>query len=293
MGEVAERTPYVDLSGWPPGTRLLVRREIPHPGAQLTFTDVHGYRYPWTITNHPSLDIAFLEALHRGRGRCEQAIRDLKATGLAHLPSAHFAWNEAWVTAVLIAADLLAWTRGLLLPASWRAVTPDRLRYRLFHTAGRLIHLARRTVVRRAASTAIRCARQAVQPCLFATYDSKAGPMSPSDVARPPFWRGTGWPLRSPWDSRNANPTRNRHRIVSRVRHPSAAARYSSYRSMSAAVACNKFVPYVCRYFSHCAASNSTLRVVAGVYRRSWQNISSPGAISSVLIVGRLPKGKP
>lgn len=96
--------------------------------------------------------MAFLEALHRGRGRCEQAIRDLKATGLAPLPSAHCAWNAAWVTAVLIAGDLLAWTRGLLLPASWRAVTPDRLRYRLFPTAGRLVHLARRTVVRLAAA---------------------------------------------------------------------------------------------------------------------------------------------
>ena len=152
VGEGAELTPSGDLSGWPPGTRLLVRREIPHPGAQVTFTDVHGYRYPLTLTNHPSPDGPFLEALHRGRGRCEQASRDLKATGLAHLPSAHFAWNEAWVTAVLIAGDLLAWTRGLLLPASWRAVTPDRLRYRLFPTAGRLVHLARRTVVRLAAA---------------------------------------------------------------------------------------------------------------------------------------------
>ena len=152
VGEVAELTPYVDLSGWPPGTRLLVRREMPHPGAPLTFTDVRGYRYQLTLTNHPNPDVAFLEALHRGRGRCEQAIRDLKATGLAHLPSADFAWNEAWLTAVLMAGDLLAWTRGLLLPASWRTVTPDRLRCRLFHAAGRLIRSAWRTVVRIAAT---------------------------------------------------------------------------------------------------------------------------------------------
>lgn len=117
------------------GDAPLVRREIPHPGAPLTFTDVRGYRYQLTLTNHPSPDVAFLKALHRGRGRCEQAIRDLKATGLAHLPSADFAWNEAWLTAVLMAGDLLAWTRGLLLPARWRTVTPDRLRYRLFHAA--------------------------------------------------------------------------------------------------------------------------------------------------------------
>ena len=34
-GEVAEITEHVDLSSWPEGTRLIVRRERPHPGAQL------------------------------------------------------------------------------------------------------------------------------------------------------------------------------------------------------------------------------------------------------------------
>ncbi len=101
MGEVAEVTPYVDLSGWPPGRRRLVRREVPHPGAQLTFTALHGYRYQLCLTNLPDPDIAFLEALYRGRGRCEQVVRDLKATGLAHLPSADFATHQAWLTAVV------------------------------------------------------------------------------------------------------------------------------------------------------------------------------------------------
>jgi len=151
VGEVAELTPYVDLSGWPPGSRLLVRREIPHPGAQLTFTDVHGYRYQLCLTNLPDPDIAFLEALYRGRGRCEQVIRDLKATGLAHLPSADFATNAAWVTAVLIAGDLLAWFRGVCLTGRLRQATPARLRYTLLHVAGRLIRSGRRVVVRLAA----------------------------------------------------------------------------------------------------------------------------------------------
>jgi hypothetical protein len=70
-----------------------VRREVPHPGAPLTFTDLHGYRYQLCLISLPDPDIAFLEALYRGRGRCGQVIRDLKATGLAHLPSADFAAN--------------------------------------------------------------------------------------------------------------------------------------------------------------------------------------------------------
>src|SRR4051794_28951926 len=67
--EVAELTDGVDLSGWPAGLRLIVRREDPHPGAQLTFTDVDGHRFQAFVTDLPEPDVAYLEALYRGRGR--------------------------------------------------------------------------------------------------------------------------------------------------------------------------------------------------------------------------------
>ena len=114
----------------------------------MQFTDVHGYRYPVCLTNLDTPDIAFLEALYRGCRRCGQAIRDLKATGLTHLPSAAFALNQAWLTAVLVAGDLLAWTRGLLLTGPLRRATAPRLRYALLHTAGCLVRSARHTTVR-------------------------------------------------------------------------------------------------------------------------------------------------
>lgn len=145
---VAEITDRVDLSRWPPGTRMIVRRELPHPGAQLTFTDVEGYRYQVFLTDHPDPDIAFLEAVYRGRGRCECAIRDTKDTGLAHLPSASFAINQAWLTAVLIAGDLLAWLKGLCLAGELRTAEPKRLRYALLHVAGVVVRSARRTLLR-------------------------------------------------------------------------------------------------------------------------------------------------
>ena len=100
QGQVAEITDRVDLSAWPDGTRMIIRREQPHPGAQLTFTDTDGYRYQVFITDHPSTDICFLEAVYRGRGRCECRIRDSKDTGLTHLPSASFAINAAWLPVV-------------------------------------------------------------------------------------------------------------------------------------------------------------------------------------------------
>ncbi len=147
-GEVAEITDLVDLSGWGAGTRMIARRELPHPGAQLRFTDVDGYRYQVFITDHADPDVCFLEALYRGRGRCEQRICDAKDTGLANLPSASFAINAAWLALVLIAGDLLTWMKGLCLDGPLARAEPKRLRYTILHTAGVLVRSARRTTLR-------------------------------------------------------------------------------------------------------------------------------------------------
>ncbi len=147
-GQVAEVTDLVDLSRWPAGTRMIARRELPHPGAQLNFTDVDGYRYQVFVTDLADKDIAYLEALFRGRGRIECAIRDAKDTGLANLPSHSFAINAAWLATVLIACDLLAWTKKLCLDGELAKAEPKRLRYTLLHAAGLLVSSARRKSVR-------------------------------------------------------------------------------------------------------------------------------------------------
>lgn len=149
--EVAEVTEFVDLAGWPTGTRMIARREEPHPGAQLTFTDIDGHRYQVFVTDHPERDVAFLEALYRGRGRAECAIRDAKDTGLRNLPSYDFAINQAWLALVLLAGDLLAWMKGLCLAGELARATPQRLRFALLHAAGVLVRSARRLVLRIAA----------------------------------------------------------------------------------------------------------------------------------------------
>ena len=76
---------------------MIARRELPHPGAQLTFSDVEGHRYQVFITDHEEDDTCFLEALYRGRGRCERRICDAKDTGLSNLPSSNFSINAAWL----------------------------------------------------------------------------------------------------------------------------------------------------------------------------------------------------
>jgi hypothetical protein len=107
--QVVELTDLVDLDAWPPGTRLIVRRERPHPGAQLSLFDtVEGFRHTAFITDTPGPDIAALELRHRQRGRAEQVIRDAKACGLANLPFSSMADNDAWCQLVATACDLLA-----------------------------------------------------------------------------------------------------------------------------------------------------------------------------------------
>lgn len=150
--QVAEITDLVDLSRWPDGTRAIVRREEPHPGAQLTFTDIDGHRFQVFITDQTDRDITYLEALQRGRGRAEKQICNLKDTGLTNLPSADFAINAAWMTTALIAHDLLAWTALVCLDGDLARAEPKRLRYCLLHAAGQIARTGRRIRLRLSAT---------------------------------------------------------------------------------------------------------------------------------------------
>ena len=99
-GEVCEITDMVDLSAWPEGSRLIVRRERPHPGAQLSFTDHDGYRFQAILTDQPDPDIAVIECRHRQHAHVEDRIRDDKDTGLSKFPFKEFALNEVWLEIV-------------------------------------------------------------------------------------------------------------------------------------------------------------------------------------------------
>ena len=132
------------LDGWPEGARAICRRERPHPGAQLSFTDHDGHRFQMLLTNQPG-DPVRLEARHRERARIEDAIRAAKDTGLRNLPFHAFHANEVWLELVLIAQDLLCWAQVLLLDGDLARCEPKRLRYRLLHMAGRITHSGRQT----------------------------------------------------------------------------------------------------------------------------------------------------
>ena len=144
---VCELSARVELSGWPEGTRLICRRERPHPGAQLSFTDHEGHRFQCLITDQEGTDLAALEARHRAHARVEDRIRCARETGLRNLPFHAFAPNEVWLELVLCAQDLLAWTQALLFEGELRVAEPKRLRQRILHVAGRLTRSARKTTL--------------------------------------------------------------------------------------------------------------------------------------------------
>lgn len=144
---VTELTGLLDLSSWPEGTRLICRRERPHPGAQLSFTDVGGHRFQCFITDQEGRDIAALEALHRQHAEVEDRVKTLKATGAGHLPFHAFQANAAWFELALLAHDILVWTQQLLLDGEHKISEPKRLRYRILHVAGQITRHARRTTL--------------------------------------------------------------------------------------------------------------------------------------------------
>ncbi|MET7498429.1 IS1380 family transposase [Streptomyces sp900116325] len=136
------------LKGWPAGMRLIVRKERPHPGAQLRFTDSDGMRLTCFATNTTGTAIAALELRHRQRARAEDRIRAARDTGLRNLPLHHTAQNQVWLEIVQLALDLLAWMPMLALTGTARRWEPKRLRLRLFTAAARLVTSSRRRILR-------------------------------------------------------------------------------------------------------------------------------------------------
>lgn len=145
---VAEITSWLDLSGWGEGVRAICRREEPHVGAQFNLFDLAGWRHQVFITNSTDADIVFLEARHRGHARVEDRIKAAKDLGLLRFPGHDFAANAVWLLVIGIAQDLTAWTQTLCLRHELARCESKRLRYCLWHAAGRLVRTGRRLILR-------------------------------------------------------------------------------------------------------------------------------------------------
>jgi hypothetical protein len=151
---VAEATGLVEMSSWPTGTRLILRKERPHPGAQLRFTDSDGMRVTAFITDtgHGVVpgQLGGLELRHRQHARVEDRIRQAKATGLRNLPCHRSDANAAWLEIILAATDLVAWSKliGFADHPDLAKCEIDTFRYRILHVAARITRGARQIRLR-------------------------------------------------------------------------------------------------------------------------------------------------
>ncbi len=144
---VAEVSDLVDLSKWPPGTRILVRREPLHPGAQGSLFPSLDYRYWGHYTDQhgaPSRRDLFM----RGHANIEDALGRLKDAGLLHFPFIDLQANRAWLAEVCFAHDLVRWFQRLCLSGDLASAEPKTLRWRLWHAPARKVRSGRRLIVR-------------------------------------------------------------------------------------------------------------------------------------------------
>jgi Transposase DDE domain group 1 len=195
---VAEVTGMLNLSSWPRGMRLIVRKERPHPGAQLRLTDITAS--PASSPAPAPGQLADLELRHRRRARCEDRIRNAKDTGLRTLPLHGYGQNQLWCEVVALACELLAWMQMLALTGAARRWEPKRLRLRLFSVAGRLVRSGRRQRMRLSArwpwATQIAAAISRLQSVTTgltgrtSTYDQEGHPRGRGT----PVTRATAWP---------------------------------------------------------------------------------------------------
>ena len=151
---VAEATDLVQMSGWPAGTRVILRKERPHPGAQLRFTDSDGLRVTAFITDTPPGvvpgQLGGLELRHRQHARVEDRIRQAKATGLRNLPCHRAEANAAWLEIIMAATDLVSWSKliGFVGQPDLAKCEIGTFRYRVLHVAARITRGARQIRLR-------------------------------------------------------------------------------------------------------------------------------------------------
>jgi hypothetical protein len=145
--QVAEVTDLADLTDWPTGTRLIVRRERRHAGAQRSLFPSTRYRYWGHYTDAAGTPVE-LDAHMRDHTHVEDHIKRLKDSGLQRFPFRDLNANRAWLHLVCAGADLVRWFQHLACTGPLATAEPKRLRWALWHTPARIVRRAGREIVR-------------------------------------------------------------------------------------------------------------------------------------------------
>jgi hypothetical protein len=144
---VCEVTDLVDLGDWPAGTRLIIRREPLHPGAQRSLFPSLQFRFWGHYTDQPGEPVD-LDVSMRAHAHVENHLARLKASGLERFPFCDFDANAAWLQLVCWSADLVRWFQLLCCTGTIATASPKTMRWRIFHAPARIISHARGHIVR-------------------------------------------------------------------------------------------------------------------------------------------------
>ena len=117
------------------------------------FPDGSTVRHFAVLSNRWELKSARLIEWHREKAGTIELVHDVIKNDLGGgvLPSKYFGANAAWLRLAVIAHNVLQALKRLALPAELLTARPKRLRFLLFNMPGRLVHHARRLILRVAA----------------------------------------------------------------------------------------------------------------------------------------------
>ncbi len=144
---VCDVTDHIDLSDWPDGTRLIIRREPLHPGAQRSLFPSLNYRF-WGHYTDQAGNPVDLDVTMRSHAHVENHIARLKASGLERFPFTDLNANAAWLQIVCWAADLVRWFQLLCLTGTLATAAPKMMRWKIWHAPARVVTRSRRHIVR-------------------------------------------------------------------------------------------------------------------------------------------------
>jgi hypothetical protein len=118
------------------------------------FDDGSAVRHFAVVSNRWELKPARLIEWHREKAGTIEFVHDVIKNDLGGgvLPSKYFGANAAWLRLAVITHNVLQALKRLALPAELLTARPKRLRFLLFNMPGRLVHHARRLILRVAAA---------------------------------------------------------------------------------------------------------------------------------------------
>ncbi len=117
---------------------------------ETLFEDGSTVKHFAVVTNLREWKAGRLIQWHREKAGTVEGVHDVVKNELAGgvMPCKYFGANAAWLRLAVISHNVITALKRLALPAELLTARPKRLRFLIFNTPGRLVHHARRTVLR-------------------------------------------------------------------------------------------------------------------------------------------------